>query len=166
MNENPFGITKEEVLNLAAQKLADACADNEELESIAKEEIRLRVTEHLNSSLNRKMDEFLTAEMTALIQKEIIPVDVFGDKCGNPTTIRAALMERARIFWEVKVDREGKMEHYGGTPRHEHLMRKILDEEFAKAVKDNATVIVAEFKKAITADCTRIVKEHIDKLIK
>ena len=166
MNENPFGITKEEVLELAASKLANAFSDEKDLADIAEREIHLRVTEALSKNLMAKIDSFLNAEMTVLIQKEIIPVDVFGEKCGTPTTIRAALMERAKTFWDVKVDEKGNFSDWGGIPRHERLMKKILEEEFAKAVKDNASVIVAEFKKAITADCTKIVKQHIDNLIK
>jgi hypothetical protein len=45
------------------------------------------------------------------------------------------------------------------------LMKKLLKDEFANAVKANAEVIVAEFKAALQADATKLVVEHIDKLI-
>jgi hypothetical protein len=44
-------------------------------------------------------------------------------------------------------------------------MEQILKDEFAKAVKENAEVIVSEFKAALKVDASKLVSEHIDKLI-
>lgn len=163
--ENPFGITREEVLNLAAQKLVDAYGGDPDLSETAERMIREKVTEAFANRLNRRIDEFLTAEMAKLLGQEIVPVNIWGDREGTPTTIRAELAKRARDFWNVRVDKDGRESSYGGSERSKVLMGQILKDEFSNAVKENAEVIIAEFKSALKVDATKLVTEHIDKLI-
>lgn len=164
-NENPFGITKEELLNVAAQKIADQLSDYDELESNVNRLVRERVEELFSNKLKERIDSFLMEEMTRITTEKITPVTIWGEKAGEPTTIRQCLAERAKVFWEVKVDENGKESNWGGQPRYERLMRDVLKAEFENAVKENAEVIVAEFRKAILADSVRIVTDHINKLI-
>ncbi len=103
--------------------------------------------------------------MERLLRAEIVPIDMWGEKTGSPTTIRDQLAERAKRFWEVKVNENGTESSWGGTPRSHALMATIMKDEFAKAVKENAEVIIAAFKTAITDDSVRLVTGHIDKLI-
>lgn len=164
----PFEITREEVLELAAKKLVDACeySDSTSIEERAEEMIRRKVGELFSeTSIKSKIDQCLTAELEKLLGQEIIPVDIWGQREGSPTTIRAALAERARKFWDLPVDREGRESTYGGTPRHKKLMEEIVKSEFEKAVKENVDVIIGEFKAAVKADTTKMVHDHIDKLI-
>lgn len=165
MNNIPFDITREEVLDLAAQKLVEAFADESTISDTANSLIRERVDKAFASKLNARIDDFLTAELEKLMAQEIVPVNMWGEREGKPTTMRAALAERARKFWEVRVDGDGRENSYGGTPRHEALMKQLLKDEFAKAVAENAEVIVAEFKQALLVDSTKLVTAHIDKLI-
>lgn len=162
----PFDITREEVLNLAAQKLVDAYGGDPDISEKAEEIIRSKVGEMFSeTSIRTRIDECLTAELEKLLSQEIVPVDIWGQREGSPTTIRAILSDRARKFWDVPVNSEGREITYGGTPRHKRLMEEILKDEFAKAVRDNANVIVSEFKAALKVDATKLVTEHIDKLI-
>jgi hypothetical protein len=117
------------------------------------------------TSIKGKIDAAISDELQKLLGQEIVPVDIWGEREGKPTTIRAQLSERARKFWDVPVDNDGRESTYGGTPRHKRLMEQILKDEFAKAVKENAEVIVSEFKAALKVDASKLVSEHIDKLI-
>lgn len=162
----PFDITREEVLEAAAKRLCDAFTDDGELGNIAERFIREKVESEFKNRLVKRIDQFLTAEMEKLISAEIHPVDMWGESTGKPTTIRATLAERARIFWNVRVNKDGSEESYGGSPRHEVLFKKIVQEGFDKAVKENAEVICSQFKLALKADAARITAEHIDKLIR
>jgi hypothetical protein len=166
MTDIPFNITREEVLNLAAAKLTDAFADDGELSNIAERNIRERVEQKIGKGLELRIDQFLSAEMEKLMSKEIVPVDIWGENTGKATTIKAELHRRAREFWDVRVDSDGKPSgSYGGEPRHVHLMKQIVKEEYSKAIKENAEEIVLAFKAALKADAARISSEHIDKLI-
>lgn len=164
--ETPFGITREEVLNLAAEKLANDYANEEDLGSTVREMIKTRVTEAFASNLNTRIDGMLCEEMEKLLGQEICPVDIYGERTGTPTTMRAVLAERARVFWDTKVNSDGKQESYGGKPRHEWLFQKIVNEEFSKVVKQNIVNLVGSFKDALSASAIAITKEHIDSLIK
>lgn len=166
MKENPFGITKEEIIELAAQKLADQMADPESLSDSVDSKINERVQKLFETLINTKVDAFLSEQMSAIISKEICPVDIFGEKTGEPTTIKAVLAKRAREFWDIKVNEEGKPgDYYSNKPRHQWMFEKIVKEQFAEAVKQNITNLVGEFKNAISDSAVKITKEHIDKLI-
>lgn len=167
MNENPFNITREEVLELAAQKLADSVAAESDLHDTATTKIRERVETVVSTIAKSVIEQVLTKEMEALLSKEIMPVDLWGEPTGKkPTSIRDQLTERAKDFWNTSVDESGKESSWGGRPRYEQLFKKIVNEEFCKAVKDNVEIIVGEFKQALKADAATITAKHIDELIK
>jgi hypothetical protein len=163
----PFDITREEILNLAAQKLVDAYGGDPDIAEQAEDMVRRKVDNlFADENIRKRIDEALTAEMDKLLGQEIHPVNIWGEReGGKPTTIRAQLAERARKFWEVPVNEDGRESPYGGTPRSEALLKKIVKEKFEDAIKANADVIVSEFKKALLADSTKLVTEHIDRLI-
>lgn len=162
-----LGITKEEVLNLAARKLADEAADSDYIEGSARKLIEASVKQIIAESLLPKIDGFLHGELQALVSKEIVPVDIWGDSTGKPTTIRAALAERARDYWSVKVDNDGKpTNYYGAKPRHEWMFGEIVKEEFAKAINQDLVNIVGALKDAIIDDCNKTVRAKIDELIR
>lgn len=164
--KNPFEITKDEVLELAAQKLANSVAEQSDISETANRLISERVKELFEKGLKARIDEFLDAEMRKVIGEEIVPVNIWGEREGKPTTIRAELAKRAKEFWGTKVDEQGRESSWGGIERSTRLMQQILKDEFAAAIKSNAEVIVAEFKKALQTESTRIVTDNIDRLIK
>lgn len=165
-NENPFGITKSEIMDLAANKLADQMSDTEFLEGLVTSKIESRIDELFKSSINAKVDAFLSTEMERILSKEIVPVDIWGESTGEPTTIKAVLAKRAREFWDTKVNSEGKPgDYYSNKARHEWLFAKIVQDEFAAAVKQNITNLVGSFKESISASATKIVQEHINQII-
>ena len=162
---NPYGITKDELLGLAADKLAGQYADLPEITDLAQSLIKDRVKELFESGLKNRIDTFLAGEMEKIISQEIHPVDMWGEKTGQPTTIKAQLALRAKEFWDLRVDEQGKESSWGGQPRHQYLLKKVAREEFEKAVKENIDGMVGAFKVAIRADAVRFATEHIDKLI-
>lgn len=168
MNDtNPFGITKTEIVELAAQKLADQLADIESLSDLVGSKIEARIKILFETSLNSKVDAFLAVEMERILSQEICPVTIWGDKIGKPTTLKNVLNERAKEFWNLKVSEDGKpCDSYYGKPRHEWLFAKIVKDEFAAAVKQNIVNLVGSFKDAISANAQQITKEHIDSIIK
>lgn len=170
MNEpqsNPFGITREEILDLAAQKLANEFADQESLENRISKLINQKVEEASKSRIIPAVDAALKAEMDTLLNKEIVPIDIWGQKAGEPTTVRAAFIEHARNYWDAKVDNEGKPStYYQAKPRHQYFFEKIAGEQFSKAVEQNIVNLVGAFKDSLKADVAAQMSNHIDTLIK
>jgi len=162
---NDFNITREELLNLAAQKLADAYQDEEGLDTFAKRLIKERIEEVFKTKLNASIEAFMKETMEDITNQPIVPVNAWGESTGKPTTIREQLLIKSRDFWETSVDNEGKPSGYGGSPRYQWLMKRVAMEEISKAVKANVDLIVVGFKEALTQDANKLLKEHIDKLI-
>lgn len=166
MDITQLGITREEILSLAAQRIADEIGDTSGVWERVNQEISQRVSNAIGSNLSAAIDEFLKTELYKLVDKEFTPVDMWGDKTGKPTTIRSILADRAMKFWETPVDDQGRESNYGGRPRHERVYGQIVKEKFDEAIKANAELLISQFKQAIKADAVKLTSEHIDKLIK
>lgn len=163
---NPFNVSRDELLNLAAQKLVDQLGDTEELWNQAERLVSSKVSEVVGKGLKERVDAKLNEEMEKILTTVITPMTIWGESAGNPTSIRELLSERARVFWEVNVDSEGKPSSWGGEPRYKRLMSELLNTAFKEAVKTNADVIVSEFKKAMLQHAHNLVAENINRLIK
>lgn len=169
MTLEQLGISKEEIIELAAQKLADEHGDYDYLHSTVEKKINERIEQVFASSINSKIEEFLNAEMERLLSTEICPVNIWGEKTGSPTTLKAALARHAQDFWSATVDNEGKVVERGayyGKPRHEYLFSKIVGEEFRKVVEQNITNLVGAFKDSLKTDSAAFISDHIDSIIR
>jgi hypothetical protein len=163
---NLLGFTPEQLLDLAAEKVADQYLDREGVTWRVEQVLEARVKDAVGKGLNEKIDALLTAEMEKILGEEIVPMNIWGERQGSPTTIRNQIAERARTFWEERVNKDGKLETYGGQPRHEHLIRKIVNEEFSAAIKQNVVAVVSAMKIAAKAHAEQITNEALDNLIK
>lgn len=166
MDLKTLGITRQDVLDLAAQKLAeDATRDGESIFAQARDAIQAEVKKIVQTGLAEKVDTVLAAEMEKILAQEIIPCDIWGDRKGKATTIKAVLADRARDFWFEVVNADGKISNYGGKPRYEWLFTKTLQETFQDALRQNAVVMIETFKAAVRADLVKAVEAHVEKLI-
>ena len=165
LNLEALGFSEEKLLDLAAQKIADHFFDIEQLSYRAEQMFERRINAAIPKNINQKIDDLLSAEMEKILREEIVPVNMWGEREGQPTNIRNQIAERARKFWDEKVDKDGKLSTYGGSPRHEHMMRQIVNEEFATAIKQNVVNVVGAMKVAAKAHADKITEEALDKLI-
>lgn len=165
---NPFNITREELLELAAQKLADQFTDEDNLSESVNKRINERIEKVFATGLNQRIDAFLMAEMDKLVRTEICPVDIWGDKAGKPTTIRDSLAIKAHNFWNELVDDKGNptTSSWGSKKRHEWLFQKIVGEEFASVVKQNLVNLIVAFKDAVREDAKANIDKHLSELIR
>jgi len=164
--ENPFNITREEILDLAARKLLEQLdADSDSVDSIVRKEVSRRVSESVTANLNAKIDKVLGEEMEKILSSNVVPINIWGDSVGKPTTIRDQLSQKACIYWNELVDNDGRLTSYGGKPRSQWLFQKITNEEFTKAIQQNITNVVGAFKDALQIDSAKMVTAHINSLI-
>ena len=160
-----YEITKEELLNLAAQKLADDFS-HVDVESLVNKMIKERVDEAFKNRLNKAIDDFLQSELDKLVDTKITAVDIWGNPIGKPTTIRESLVAKSKDYWDQKVNGEGKPTTYGGETRATWIINKIVAKEFEDAVKANISGIIQGFKESLRADATKKLDEYIKTLIK
>ena len=162
-----LGLTKEQVLAAVAENIANSIEGFDAYEA-AQKLVKERVEKELAQKLTAAVDEMMRVEMDRLMRTEITPVDIWGDKTGKPTNLRAAITERARNYWEERVDSEGKTStsNYIAKPRHEWVFSKIVSEAFTDAVKNNTLSVIGAFKDALRADAAKRFDEQLDQLIR
>jgi len=95
-----------------------------------------------------------------------VPIDIYGERAGNPTTLRDIIKDKALKFWDEKVNEEGKVSGWGGRPRHEHLYGKVVRDEFEKAIRANVKEVVAAFKAKMKHHFANLTEKHIEDMIK
>ena len=160
-----LGITSEDILERAAQKLADDVADFDHTQSRVDEIVSNRINKIIEEKLESRIEQVLSDAMSNILDEEVTPRNIWGEKQGEPTTIRAALSERAKEFWNVKVDAKGKPTGaYGGKPRHEWMMQESVKKEFDNAIKQNINEIVAGFKEAMRKDAGEWLGKYIQNI--
>lgn len=165
MNLAELGITNEDLIAKVVEKLAEEFCGDADLSDMIESEMVRYVRERVDTTMKATIDSRLEQEMSAILSSKIAPVNIWGEATGEPTTIREALAERAKEFWDVRVDEKGKPTTWNGKPRHQRLLEEILQDKFAQAVKQHAEEIVAGFRAAVKTDLSKLCAEHIEKLI-
>lgn len=167
-----FTVSNEEIARLAAEKLAASVGDEHDFAATADTIIRERIDALFKSTINQQVETALAAKLEEVMHQAIQPVDIWGEKIGEPTTIRDALNTRAKEFWNTLVDASGntaKVDYYNRDrfkTRAEWMLGKIVSEKFSEEVKQNAVNILAVFKEKIRADGHAALDKHIDELVR
>ena len=156
-----LGLTADDVLERIAERVICEADLHDAAHSIVAE----RVGEEVEKGLAARIETTLRAEMERILDREIVPTNLWGEAEGEPTTIRNQLAARARSFWSEHVDKDGKKTTYSGKPRHQWVMDNTVREEFSKAVKENLELIVEAFRAAATEDAQKWITENLNKVL-
>lgn len=163
-----LGITGEEVMKLAADKVVEELYDStfDPIE-YAKHEIKARVDKIINEKVEDQIAAKLAEAMEITLTTQVQPRNMWGDKEGEARTIREILADRAKEFWGITVDKNGKPSGgYGGKPRHQYVLEQVVKDAFVDAMKENIDEIIVGFKDALRKDVGKDLGEHIERLIK
>lgn len=170
-----LGMTQEDlremVLDRAAQKLADDAARGEYIVPRVQVKIDELIAKVIAEKLTSRIDEVLTSTLEEQLNTVVTPVDIFGERVGEPTTIRETLSARAKNFWDTKVDSRGKPTnghsyHNKTQTRAEFLIGQMVSENFLNEIKTNATAIAATLKETIRKDAHEMIDKHINSLVR
>lgn len=167
--DNMFGITKDEVLNLAAEKVAYmAVAENDNnVYQKAMVIVKERLDKLFSERITADVESAIKGELETILSETITPVDVWGEKAGKPTTLRAAMRDRSADFWTQTVDSKGNPSSgYGTTPRWEVVMKKFLTTEFDNVIKQNIVEVVGALKASMRVDLANRCNAVMDELIR
>lgn len=164
---------REEILNRAAQKLADDAASSEYVGDRVSTLIDKRVEAAIKLAIGDKIDALLNDRLESMLTQPIQAVDIYGDKAGEPISIRDTLNERSKEFWAALVDSDGKrtkdVNSYNRDrhkTRAEWLMGKVIADDFADLVKQNISNIVGTVKEKLRADAVASVEKHLNDLLR
>lgn len=163
-----LGITREDVIERTAQVLADQTYDSEEsVYDAAMTLIRERVDKVFNDRAAAAIDTILREAGEGIMRRIIQPVDMWGDKTGPEKTFAELFSDKAANFWSTKVKEDGAPStSYGAKSRAEWMARKVIGDEFEKAVKQHFTDIAGALKDAMRDDLQERIDEHLCKIIK
>lgn len=157
-----LGITKEEILELAAQKLADMHYQDSGSYDWVSRVVNERIGEVISTKVNKEIDRQLEILLPKILNDKITPVNIWGEKAGEPTTIKDVLQQRALTYWDAKVDDKGKpCSSYYGKTRAQFMVTEALKEELSKALNENIKSVIAAMKESLKADAIK----QADKLI-
>lgn len=170
-------IEPQQVVDLAAEKLLQIVLENDEYSAIQILQdkidalIKETVTDEMRAGISEKIDAALQSEMEKALSQEIVPVDIWGEAKGEPTTIRQQLHKRALEYWEERVEKDRnnsgryRVTTYGGTPRHKLVFQDVAKDAFEAAMKENIGEMVKAFRDAMRKDAAEKVGKHIDSII-
>lgn len=134
------------------------------------EQIEREASKRINEAIAKRLDGIIEDTLNTITREaldtEIHPINIWGEREGNPTTVRAALHNRAKSFWQEKVNKNGEKTSYGGVPRYEHVLGIITAKEFESVIKQNITDIAGAVKDAIRSDFYSGVDNQLNKLFK
>ena len=148
------------------QTVNEILGDEQDIYDRIRGEIDRQVTAALAKNLNSGIEKMLNEIMEKALDTEAQPVNIWGEREGKPTTIRAALHDRAQAFWQEIVDSKGEKASYGGRPRYEHVLSIITAREFDTAVKQNIINVAGAIKDAVRADFYKAVDTQLNAFFK
>jgi hypothetical protein len=151
---------------IVQQAVDEILGDHDRIADQIHNEAMNLVGKALEKDLNRAVEKTLNTIMEKALDTEVSPVNVWGEREGEPTTIRAALHNRAKAFWQEKVDAKGEKTSYGGRPRYEHVLSIITANEFDSAVKQNIVNVAGAIKDAVRADFYKAVDAKLNDFFK
>lgn len=153
-----LGITKDDILDKAAEKLLESISHEDDLAY----SIKSAVTKQLVDTAKGKIESLLSEAIGELIDTPFTPVDEWGEPTRKQsTTLRQMVKERATGYLAEKVDREGKTSSYNSVgSRGEWLARKAaesaIDFECKKELTAAVDVAKADIKKRVADHITEV----------
>lgn len=162
-----FELNKEEINAAIIDKaVGQLLGDSDFLYERIDAEVGKLIRDAIAKRLNDAVENTLNTIMTQALDTEVSPVNIWGEREGKPTTLRAALHDRAAKFWSEKVNKKGEISNYGGKPRYEYVLSEIVGSEFNAAIKQNIVNIAGAVKDAVRNDFYDAVDKNLNDLFK
>lgn len=154
-----LGITREDILDKAAEKLLESISIEEDLAY----SIKSAVSKQLVDAAKGKIETLLNEAIGDLIDTPFTPVDEWGEPTRKQsTTLRKMVKERAIGFLAEKVDHGGKTNSYNSVgSRGEWMARKAAESAIDFECKKELTSAVETAK----ADIKKRVADHITEIL-
>jgi hypothetical protein len=134
--------------------------------------IRRAVDDRINKLFKAKADAQIDAAINDAIRngfdREYCRVTAWGEKDGEPTTIRKELDKVIGNYWNVQVDSNGKSASgYGAKmTRAEWIMSKIVADDFSGQMKQHVANIAGGLKDNLRRSLHETVNELLSDVFK
>jgi hypothetical protein len=133
------------------------------------EDLGFRLDQDIKTRINSRIDEIVNERIGSMVDdlltKPYQPLDIFGDKRGEPTTIKDLLAKSLQTWWTAKVDDKGKPQSAGAwganKTRAEWMVGEIAKEVITNDLRGEAKTLVDQLRK----DTEAAMKAHVLKLL-
>lgn len=162
-------IDADEIRTAVIARCVDEIMGNwdESITSMVSKSLREKIDSKVTNLMNDKIDTMLTDAVKSTLDESITPVNTWGEKVGETTTLKAVIHERARDFWNTKVNKDGAPSQYSSSkPRWEHLLGEELRGAFSDAIKKDMVNIAGSLKDAVRSDFYGAIDKGLNDIFK
>lgn len=163
INLEECGILKEDILNGVVKQLC------EEFDRSNDYQIRQEVSERIIKESARRVDEEITKVIQLTLETPFQPINVWGDKQGEATTVKQLVENNIEHYWKTTVDSRGRptsSSYSDKQSRATYMTSKLVEELFDKKVKDDVQKIYDELKERMRKDLARVLQETLNRTLK
>lgn len=108
-----FEIDLKKIEAAATREIVDAVCDSVDWNEVLTETINSRINKLFSEGADLAVSEAINRVMADGLASAYQPVNQFGEKTGDPTTIRERLAKTSTQYWNRKVDRKGRETEIG-----------------------------------------------------
>ena len=170
------GITKEELIERIVTRALGIAAALEQTGEESWEEVPFSdvIDKKVNSAIGNfieqfrpmiqfRINEIMNQKMNEVFEAPFQPVDKWGNKKGDETTIRDLIALDAKNYWSEKVDENGKVSdsYNNKMSRSTFYAHKVITEFYNKELVSEVKKLASEMKAKIPAT----ISEEISKTI-
>lgn len=160
MKLEDIGITKEELLEKVAENLV------EDLHDGAKRQIEQFIHEEIKGQIRSQVSAIIMDTARKTFDGTFQPVNCFGEREGEPTTIREMFVQRAKEWWLQKVNSNGEpstsygsnktMAQYHADKAMSEVTKEIMNKEFEPLILDARQKLASAFTVSVQELVTKI----------
>ena len=174
-----IGITKEELIERIADRALGIAADYRQtgeeswsdipLSDVVDKKIRAsidKLMDGLQGRITERVDQIMVQKMEEVFTAPFQRTDRWGDKIGNPTTIREMIADQAAAYWNVSVDSSGKPTSYNGTERAKWYASQVMEGFYKSELQREVVAMADAMKKAIPATIAKEISDTVLKYLK
>jgi hypothetical protein len=154
MKLEDLGITKEDLLEKVAGHLID------ELSGDAKSDISHFVNDEVKNNVRSQVSAIIVDTARKTFDGTFQPVNHYGEKVGEPTTIRDIFVKQAMEWWKQPVNSQGHpdkdswgnkltMAQWHAKEAMNEIVRDVMKKEFEPLIADARKQLAAAFTQAI-----------------
>ena len=155
-------LDKERIENAIIAEVASDFVNEENLSSKIHAEVNKRIDALFKGRADAQISAAIDDAIRNGFEREYCRISSWGERQGEPTTIRKELEKLISGYWNEKVDRDGKPRSYPGSndiTRAEWLMMQLVANDFKDAMKQHVINITGGLKDGLRQELHKTVNQ-------
>lgn len=147
-------------------EVADRIIGEDEIFNRIRTAVEARIDKIFKNRADAQIRAAIDKSITDGFDREYTRVNPWGEREGEPTTIRKELEKVIGDYWNEKVNSDGKPTNYNGTTRAEWVMSKIVADDFNKEMKQHVVNVGGALKDQLRVSLHETVNELLSSVFK